>query len=101
MLVSTSLFAPPYDEKRHTPHAVLLLLLQFFEDWTRVPAALRMRAWNNEFTVLKSLPQVLVTPHIAFLTREALAAIADTTVQNLKAAAQGLELTNEVKPPSP
>lgn len=29
---------------------------------------------------LKALPHVLVTPHMAFLTKEALANIADTTV---------------------
>jgi D-lactate dehydrogenase len=72
----------------------------FFEDFTRFPAKERMRKWDNAFTVLKSLPQVLITPHIAFLTQEALANIADTTVENLHECALGMDLVNEVKPPS-
>ena len=70
----------------------------FFEDFTKFSARERMKAWDNSFTVLKSLPQVIVTPHIAFLTHEALQNIADTTVANLKAAALGEELVNELKP---
>jgi D-lactate dehydrogenase len=72
----------------------------FFEDFTRMSAPKRMRVWDNAFTVLKALPQVLVTPHVAFLTREALASIAATTVDNLRAVAAGQELVNEVKPPA-
>jgi D-lactate dehydrogenase len=40
---------------------------------------------------------VIVTPHTAFLTEEALEAIAKTTVQNLTEFANGSDLTNEVK----
>lgn len=40
---------------------------------------------------------VIVTPHTAFLTEEALEAIANTTVQNLTEFATGKPLTNEVK----
>lgn len=96
--------------------------------------------WDRRWSVLKSLPQVVLTPHSAFLTREALANIADATVRgrlrrgrlgggagqgavycrrpqpsargaglsplcahprqvgNLREAAEGLTLTNEVKP---
>jgi D-lactate dehydrogenase len=72
----------------------------FFEDFTRFPAKERMKKWDNAFTVLKSLPQVLITPHIAFLTQEALANIAATTVENLHCCALGIELTNEIKPPA-
>ncbi|KAL4539527.1 hypothetical protein Ndes2437B_g02104 [Nannochloris sp. 'desiccata'] len=72
----------------------------FFEDFTRFPANERMKKWDNAFTVLKSLPQVLITPHIAFLTQEALGNIADTTVENLHQCALGMNLANEVKPPS-
>ena len=71
----------------------------FFEDYTRFPARERMKKWDTEFTLLKNLPQVLVTPHIAFLTHEALGNIAETTVENLKAAALGLDLVNELKAP--
>lgn len=69
----------------------------FFEDFTRYPASYRMKKWDNRFTLLKALPQVMVTPHIAFLTHEALGNIADTTIENLKAFAAGGELVNEVK----
>ena len=72
----------------------------FFEDFTRLAAKERMKKWDNAFTVLKSLPQVLITPHIAFLTQEALANIADTTVENLHECALGMDLVNEVKPPA-
>ena len=47
------------------------------------------------------LPQVLVTPHSAFLTEEALANIAATTVDNIAAWAAGRPLANEVLPASP
>ena len=42
--------------------------------------------------------QVLVTPHSAFLTMEALDNIAKTTVDNLLAFQHGQELVNIVKP---
>ena len=44
-----------------------------------------------------SSPNVLVTPHSAFLTTEALANIADTTVANLKEFAAGEPLSFQVK----
>lgn len=44
------------------------------------------------------LTQVLVTPHSAFLTHEALANIAATTVQNITEFVTGEPLTNELKP---
>lgn len=46
---------------------------------------------------LLTFPNVLVTSHQAFLTREALANIANTTLQNLKDFEQGLPLKNEVR----
>jgi len=69
----------------------------FFEDFTRLSASERMKAWDNQFVTLKSLPQVVITPHIAFLTDEALGNIGDTTLSNLVAYATGEELVNEVK----
>eukprot|EP00959_Pyramimonas_sp_CCMP1952_P374188 7836528-Pyramimonas_sp.AAC.2 len=45
------------------------------------------------------LPNVLVTPHSAFLTTEALTNIGQTTIDNLKEFAEGKDrLTNEVCP---
>ena len=55
----------------------------------RPPAARNARA-----------PQVLVSPHSAFLTREALDNIAGTTILNLREAAAGAAvLTNQVNAP--
>jgi D-lactate dehydrogenase len=41
---------------------------------------------------------VLITSHQGFLTREALAAIADTTLANASAFERGEKLENEVQP---
>lgn len=43
-----------------------------------------MSHWDRRFAELTSLPNVIVTPHIAFLTKEALSNIADTTCANLR-----------------
>jgi D-lactate dehydrogenase len=47
---------------------------------------------------LLTFPNVLVTAHQAFLTREALAAIAETTLENVTAFERGGRLANEVRP---
>ena len=44
-----------------------------------------------------TFPNVLITAHQAFLTREALEQIAVTTLQNLKDYEEGRELVNEVR----
>lgn len=69
----------------------------FFQDWANMNTARRMKQWDQKFIALKSMPQVIVTPHIAFLTHSALDAIAATTRDNLLAAAEGKDLVNEVK----
>lgn len=48
---------------------------------------------------LMTFPNVLVTSHQAFFTREALQTIAETTMDNLTAMADGGVLANEVLPP--
>ncbi len=45
---------------------------------------------------LLTFPNVLITSHQAFLTREALASIADTTLANVTAFERGEQLSNEV-----
>jgi D-lactate dehydrogenase len=45
---------------------------------------------------LVNLPNVLVSSHQAFLTREALENIAETTISNIKEFEEGRPLTNEV-----
>lgn len=46
---------------------------------------------------LLTFPNVLITSHQAFLTREALANIADTTLANVSAFERGEHLSNEVR----
>jgi len=43
------------------------------------------------------MPNALITPHIAFLTEEALDAICKTTMQNVNEFVEKKELSNEVK----
>lgn len=69
----------------------------FFKDTSTERLTERLRHWDRKFAELISLPNVLVTPHVAFLTQEALQNIADTTVANLRQFAQGEDLTFEVK----
>ncbi len=58
---------------------------------------------DDTFQLLQSFPNVVITAHQAFFTRNALANICDTTIANLKAFKQGQPLTNEVvyQPPAP
>ncbi|KAI8463144.1 MAG: putative D-lactate dehydrogenase [Monoraphidium minutum] len=71
----------------------------FFQDLTDLQPRERMAYWDTKLIELVALPQVLVTPHTAFLTAEALTNIADTTVDNIDAYLMGKPLTNEVQPP--
>lgn len=69
----------------------------FFTDFTERSAKERMRAWDCKFALLKSLPQVVVTPHTAFLTEEALESIGQTTLDNILCVLNGQECPNVVK----
>ena len=62
----------------------------FFEDYSDeiIP--------DDTLSTIISMPNVIVTSHQAFLTREALDGIAETTLQNLRAYFKGEELKNEV-----
>ncbi len=51
---------------------------------------------DDTLSTLISMPNVIVTSHQAFLTREALNSIAETTVKNLKDFFDGKELVNEI-----
>ena len=46
---------------------------------------------------LISMPNVLITSHQGYLTREALSAISETTLSNVREFEEGQELTNQVK----
>ena len=52
---------------------------------------------DDVFARLLTFPNVLITAHQAFLTDEALASIAETTVGNVIAVLDGGECPNEVK----
>ena len=51
---------------------------------------------DDTFQRLLTFPNVLVTGHQAFFTREAMAAIVDTTLANITAFEQGEMLANAV-----
>ncbi|MBR4123080.1 MAG: 2-hydroxyacid dehydrogenase [Clostridia bacterium] len=62
----------------------------FFEDYSE-------EVINDDvLSTLISMPNVLVTSHQAFLTKEALSAIAKTTVENIEDFFEGKELKNEI-----
>ncbi|MCC3156691.1 2-hydroxyacid dehydrogenase [Hymenobacter sp. 15J16-1T3B] len=67
----------------------------FFQDHSHEPAA------DPLLDELLAQPNVLVTGHQAFLTREALTNIADATVANLSAWAQGRAAAHELRPVPP
>ena len=52
---------------------------------------------DDTLNLLLSQPNVLVTSHQAFLTEEALKAIAETTVENLRKFFAGEKVENELK----
>ena len=52
---------------------------------------------DEQIARLMTFPNVLITGHQAFLTKEALAEIAKTTLQNLDAIASGANLVNAIK----
>lgn len=51
---------------------------------------------DDTLSTLIAMPNVIVTSHQAFLTREALGAIAETTMENFRAYFAGEELPNEI-----
>jgi D-lactate dehydrogenase len=52
---------------------------------------------DDVFSRLLTFPNVLITAHQAFLTREALAAIAETTLSNVESVMAGGPIANEVR----
>jgi len=53
---------------------------------------------DDQIARLMTFPNVLITAHQAFFTKEALGQIASTTLQNLRELEEGSTLSNEVKP---
>ena len=62
----------------------------FFEDLSNQPMQ------DDVFARLLTFPNVLVTGHQAFFTREALESIAQTTLENIREVEKGLNCTNEI-----
>ena len=70
----------------------------FFKNWSSLSPGERYKTWDKKFQLLKSYPNVLISPHSAFLTAEALQNIASTTIANIKEFQSGGRLTYEVLP---
>ena len=70
----------------------------FFKNWSSLSPGERYKTWDKKFQLLKSYPNVLISPHSAFLTAEALQNIASTTVASIKEFQGGGRLTYEVLP---
>jgi len=68
----------------------------FFKNWSALTHGERYKSWDKKFQTLKFYPNVLVTPHSAFLTEQALSNIAATTVENIREFSAGKKLTNQV-----
>ena len=70
----------------------------FFQDWGDASWASRVRrgGWDPVLSYLLSFPNVIMTPHSAFLTHEALAAIKVSVLESVADFAAGRELVNEV-----
>eukprot|EP00873_Tetraselmis_striata_P014110 jgi/Tetstr1/434374/TSEL_023475.t1 len=69
----------------------------FFEDFSTA-GRFNTSGWDGQFVELEALPNVLISPHTAFLTYEALSNITATVVDNISEFAAGKPLTNWVKP---
>lgn len=54
---------------------------------------------DDTFQLLQSFPNVVITAHQAFLTRNAISQIADTTIESITDFEQGNTLKNEIHPP--
>lgn len=52
---------------------------------------------DDHFQLLQSFPNVLITAHQAFFTRNALESIATTTLSNITDFAEGRPCLNQVK----
>lgn len=64
----------------------------FFDDYSDTVVR------DEKLALLMSLPNVIVSSHQAFLTKEALRGIAATTLENIRSFLDGGELKNEVTP---
>ena len=68
----------------------------FFNDLGEIEPAARVHLWDPTLALLMSFSNTIVTPHCAFLTKEALAEIAATVVGNVRVVAAGEVCDNVV-----
>ncbi len=54
---------------------------------------------DDVFQLLQSFPNVVITAHQAFFTREAIGTISETTIHSITEFAQGVALSHEILPP--
>jgi D-lactate dehydrogenase len=69
----------------------------FFQDFVGETDKVRMKHWDMKFAKLASLPSVVITPHTAFLTKEALTNICNTTISSIEEFIEGKPLTNAIR----
>jgi D-lactate dehydrogenase len=72
---------------------------KFFKDFSHQTTQARMQTWDSKLALLRSFHNVLITPHTAFLTYDALDAILKTTILNADEFLSGKELSNKVVAP--
>ncbi len=63
----------------------------FFEDWSQ------KKVEDPQLLELIGMPNMIITPHQGFFTKEAMEQLAQTTLDNISAFIQGKPLVNEVK----
>ncbi|AGE56438.1 D-lactate dehydrogenase [Paramecium bursaria Chlorella virus NE-JV-1] len=68
----------------------------FFTNRSDLSMEERMEHWDKNMARLVNLPNCIVSPHVAFLTNEALQNICETTMQNLRDSFESLETPNRV-----
>jgi D-lactate dehydrogenase len=68
----------------------------FFENRSDLSMEDRIERWDHNISRLIHLPNTIVSPHVAFLTKTALENIADTTVSNLSDSFSNIASANVV-----
>jgi D-lactate dehydrogenase len=77
-----------YEHERHV----------FFKNFAEMNFSERVNGFDHDLMLLRSMPNVILSPHIAFLTEEALENICAQTVENLNDFLSGKQLKNELHP---
>jgi len=70
----------------------------FFKNFAEMDFSDRVNGFDHDLMLLRSMPNVILSPHIAFLTEEALENICAQTVENLNDFLSGKQLKNELHP---